>query len=138
MIFRAKKIEYLFLVLFLILAVLMVNKMFQDKKYQESLKYFVGEGASMEPTILDGEEIITDPNKKPEINDIIVFRCEKCKIGLDDIDILTKRLIKENREGCYWVEGDDKARSYDSRDFGWLCSSEIEFLGVFIEKVFDK
>jgi signal peptidase I len=138
MIFRAKKIEYLFLVLFLILAILMVNKMFQDKKYQESLRYFVGEGVSMEPTILNGEEIIVDPNKKPEINDIIVFRCEKCKIGLDDIDILTKRLIKENKKGCYWVEGDNKVRSYDSRDFGWLCSSEIEFLGVFIEKVFDK
>ncbi|GEM_PF-1633514 len=132
MIVRAGKMEYLFLVLFLIVAGLIINKIFQDKKYQESLQYFVGKGASMEPTILDGEEIVTDPNQKPEINDIIVFKCEKCKIGQDDIDILTKRLLKINKEGCYWVEGDNKVKSYDSRDFDWLCQADIEFLGTVI------
>ncbi len=106
--------------------------MFQDKKYQESLQYFNGEGASMELTILNGEEIKADPNQEPEIDDVIVFKCEKCKIGKNDIDILTKRLLKINRHDCYWIEGDNKERSYDSRNFGWLCPGEIEFLGTVI------
>lgn len=130
---KSTKTEYFFIVLFLLASSLLIFKMVQDKNYKDSIEYFVGEGASMEPTILSGEEIAVDPNKKPEINDIVVFRCEKCKIGLNDIDILTKRLLRENSNGCYWVEGDNKAKSYDSRDFGWLCPGEMEFLGTLIE-----
>ncbi len=130
---KSTKMEYFFIVLFLLASSLLIFKMVQDKNYKDSIEYFIGEGASMEPIISSGEEIAVDPNKKPEINDIIVFRCEKCKIESDDIDILTKRLLRENSEGCYWVEGDNKLKSYDSRNFGWLCFDEIQFLGTLIE-----
>ncbi|MCK5080577.1 MAG: S26 family signal peptidase [Candidatus Moranbacteria bacterium] len=134
MIIRASKTEYVFLALFLLLTGFFFNKLLQDKRYEESLEYFVGQGDSMIPTILDGEEVIADPNKKPEIGDIVVFSCEKCKINSDDIDILTKRLLRENLDGCYWVEGDNKGNSYDSRNFGWLCPDDIELYGAVLDK----
>jgi len=126
------KIEYFLIILIMLMSIFFINKIIRHKKYQESLKYFIGEGASMEPTILSGAEIVGDPNKKPEIDDIIIFDCEKCKIERNDISILTKRLLKIDNKNCYWVEGDNKSNSYDSRNFGWLCPSDIDFLGVFV------
>lgn len=130
MFLKSSKAEYLFLALFLFFGVLFVGKLIKEKQYKESLEYFVGEGASMEPTIKDGEEIVADPNKIPEKNDIMVFRCDKCKSAINEIDILTKRVIRKNDQDCLWVEGDNKQKSLDSRNFGWLCPEEIEFLGV--------
>jgi signal peptidase I len=131
---KINKTEALFLMLFLLTTFLIVGKLIKDKKYQDSLQYFEGIGDSMKPTILDGEEIVTDPNLEAEINDIIVFSCEKCKIENDDIDILTKRVLDKNDKNCFWVEGDNKVRSHDSRNFGWLCPEEIEYFGVVSDK----
>lgn len=133
MIFKTTRTEIFFLIIFFLATFLIIGKLIKDKKYQDSLQYFQGTGDSMAPTILDGEEIVVDPNLKPEINEIIVFSCEKCKIKENDIDILTKRVKTINEQDCLWVEGDNKAKSYDSRDFGWLCPGEIEFMGTLIE-----
>jgi signal peptidase I len=133
MIFKTTKTEIVFLIIFLLATSLIIGKLIKDKKYQDSLQYFQGTGDSMTPTILDGEEVVVDPNLEPEINDIIVFSCQKCKTEKDDIDILTKRVENINDQGCLWVEGDNKIKSYDSRDFGWLCPEEIEFLGTLIK-----
>ena len=131
---RDSKKEYVFITLFLVAAGFIIFKLVSDKNYQESLEHFYGEGDSMAPTILDREEITSDPNQKAEEGDIIVFKCEKCKITGDDIDILTERLIEINQEGCFWVEGDNSLKSYDSRNFGWLCPGEIEYYGVVLDK----
>jgi len=134
MIIKASKTEYVFLALFLLFTGFFITKLVKDKKYEESLEHFVGEGRSMEPTIQEGEKIVADPNAKPEVNDIIVFSCEKCKVERGDVDILTKRVLGINKKGCYWVEGDNKANSHDSRNFGWLCLDDIIFHGVVLDK----
>lgn len=81
----------------------------------------------MEPTIKESDTIYYDPHKIPSINDIIVFDClvEKC-----NGKYLIKRIIKIDQVGNYWVEGDNKEHSFDSRNYGWLSPSEIDISGV--------
>jgi signal peptidase I len=125
--------EKVFAFLFLILAGILVFGMIKNKQEQDRLEYFEGEGDSMLPTISPGTELTVDPEKDPKEEDIIVFTCPKCKVKENDIDILTKRLIAKNEKGCFWVEGDNKEKSYDSRDFGWLCPEDIELHGTVVE-----
>lgn len=94
-----------------------------------------GIGKSMEPTMKDGESYLVDPtNKNPQPNDIISFDClvEKCKNGDPAERVgLDKRVIKRDGDRV-WVEGDNKAVSYDSRYYGWLTiGKDIEIDGVY-------
>ncbi|MDZ7611806.1 MAG: S24/S26 family peptidase [Candidatus Moranbacteria bacterium] len=131
---RSSLVEKIFAGLFLVMAAVLIFRMAEQKQRQDRLEYFVGQGDSMLPTIREGAELTVDPEARVSENDIIVFTCRKCKQKNDDIDILTKRLIAKNEKGCLWVEGDNKANSYDSRDFGWLCPEEIELHGVVIKR----
>lgn len=95
-----------------------------------SLNYvYTGKGRSMSPTIGKNDVSVSIPFlfSSPKIGDIFSFICnEKCDGGrYSDIDTTTKRIIDINENGCYWVEGDNKEKSYDSRDFGWLCPEDI-------------
>lgn len=87
-------------------------------------------GISMEPTIHDPETVRYDPEKNPQENDIIIFNClvEKC-----NGKYLIKRVINIDTAGNYWVEGDNKAHSTDSRKYGWLSPSDISISGVVIQ-----
>ncbi len=100
-----------------------------------------GSGSSMEPTLHDGDVSISySSHHSPKVGDIISFYCPECdrknKISTCDKDgcseqnrsNLTKRLIRIDDKGCYWVEGDNKKHSWDSRNFGWLCPSDISFV----------
>lgn len=86
------------------------------------------EGPSMYPTIITGQPFELDSFKLPKEGDIISFSCfNKCnredfKTANGEM-ILTKRLTKI-QGGCYWVEGDNKENSFDSRDFGWICKNQ--------------
>lgn len=100
---------------------------------------FVGEGKisgqSMAPTLNDGERIWLNIYSEPQIGDIISFRCftEKCHGGrASESDFVIKRIIKiEN--GNYWIEGDNKEHSWDSRNFGWLSTKDMHIEGIVIQ-----
>ena len=85
------------------------------------------EGPCMDPTLKSGQPFELDSFKVPEEGDIISFSCfKKCIEGgtaSNGEKILTKRLIKKEGD-CFWVEGDNKGNSYDSRTFGWICKNQ--------------
>jgi len=66
-------------------------------------------GNSMEPNFHDGQVVIINKLAKPGVGDVVVF-----KYGNAD---LLKRIIRPEEEG-WWVEGDNKEFSTDSRSFG--------------------
>lgn len=95
----------------------------------------------MYPTYRDGEDVVIRKFNTPKINDVIVLDClSKCSAGVSVIKrdslpeplsrTLIKRIIKINSKGCYWVEGDNRNYSTDSREYGWLCPSDIRVEGV--------
>lgn len=85
---------------------------------------FEVDGPSMQPTLQSGEMVNTDKTVIPKVQDIVVFKYND--------KIFIKRLI-HIKDNNYWVEGDNKANSEDSRSFGWLNRSNIEYLGVVFE-----
>jgi signal peptidase I len=103
----------------LIVAVVIGFKYIPAARYQT----FVGSGRSMEPTLFDGDELTVDTKASPAIGDAIVFDCVSCE-GYTGNFALTKRIYKINSDGCFWLMGDNKEISYDSRVSGWLCPEE--------------
>ncbi len=104
-------------------------------KYIPSSRYevFIGTGTSMEPTLFNNDEITVDPQAIPERGDVIVFDCISCE-GYSGSGTLTKRIYEIDQQGCFWVMGDNKEISYDSRIAGWLCPGQnIEVHGVVIK-----
>ncbi len=96
--------------------------------YQSSLpakEEFLVKGRSMEPTLHDREEVLIF-DRKPEIYDIVVFKCQSFKC---EYLTMVKR-VTDIKDGCYFFEGDNKEHSFDSRDYGWLCGDELELIGV--------
>jgi len=98
--------------------------------YVFKLNISTGSGPSMEPTLSDKTIQLNTYSFNPKPGDIISFNCVADKCG--DEFIIQKRIIKINEDGCFWVEGDNKDESFDSREFGWLCTSEIKFLNKLI------
>jgi nickel-type superoxide dismutase maturation protease len=85
------------------------------------VKYQVS-GSSMIPTIAAGETVFVNRLsylfRNPHIDDIIAFHDPR------DGKVLIKRIIKiANR--CYFVQGDNKNASTDSRVFGMIRRQEI-------------
>lgn len=77
-------------------------------------------GNSMSPVLKDAEKVLVIkywfgfPQKK----DIVLLKHPFTS------QLLVKRLEKINRR-AYWVEGDNKKESTDSRDFGWIEKKNI-------------
>lgn len=92
------------------------------------LKFFKVIGHSMEPKIEHGDIVLASNIfylfKKPRINDIVSFR-KKDKI-------LLKRITRID-EGKYFLEGDNKNDSLDSRKFGHISKEQI--LGKVVIKI---
>jgi signal peptidase I len=82
----------------------------------------------MEPSIRNGEEVLATNIlylfKKPKINDIVALRHNN--------QIFIKRIVAVVNEK-YFVEGDNKKDSLDSKDFGLLSKNQI--LGKVIIKL---
>lgn len=55
----------------------------------------------------------------PKTGDVIILNHPVLRIPL------LKRILKINKD-LIWIEGDNKERSYDSRDFGWINKKEIQ------------
>ena len=68
----------------------------------------------------ESDEVITFAYlcSKPKVGDVIIFR------QLFPPFVFCKRIIKIVKEKI-WVEGDNKSESIDSRDFGYIKSSDI-------------
>jgi signal peptidase I len=80
---------------------------------------------SMTPTILPGDRIRIDPDAydfedPPKVGDIIVFTWPK-----DPRVPYVKRVTRVARAGEYWVEGDNKEKSQDSRNFGTVPLKDV-------------
>jgi signal peptidase I len=86
-------------------------------------------GHSMEPFLKNGDKILISGLwylfKNPKINDIVAF---KEKNG----EVLIKR-IKEVKNGRFFVSGDNKKDSLDSKDFGYISKEYI--IGKLIYKL---
>lgn len=78
-------------------------------------------GHSMEPTIRSGQTVLVSwiPYlfSKPKLEDVIALweRDEK---------VLIKRISKIDKDE-YFVKGDNKIDSLDSKDFGWIGRKKI-------------
>ncbi len=80
------------------------------------------QGISMEPTIKAGETVLVNRMsfwlRHPQKNDIIVL------LDPRDGKMLIKRITKKSGTR-YFVQGDNKNASTDSRVFGWVEKSAI-------------
>ena len=83
---------------------------------------------SMEPFLKEGDEIIVKKYifTKPKIGDIIIFRHSTPPF------IFIKRVLKI-KDSNYWVEGDNKNKSFDSRSFSYIKKDSV--LGKMISKI---
>jgi len=85
---------------------------------------FIVEGASMEPTFNNGNYLIVDEFsyrfEKPKVGDVIVFR-----FPLDPSKYFIKRIVAIPEEGEYFVEGDNRNASFDSRSWGNVPEANI-------------
>ena len=81
----------------------------------------------MEPTLSEGDVVLISSLpyifKNPKVGDVIILKRQK---------YIIKRIIKEDR-GKFFVEGDNKKESTDSKNFGWISRKEI--LGKVIFKL---
>ncbi len=73
----------------------------------------------MEPSYFDGDTLVGLRWFKPRAGQVVVIR----RPGLPII----KRILRQERVG-FWVEGDNKTRSTDSRQFGIVSTARIEAL----------
>lgn len=83
----------------------------------------------MNPVLKNGDTILVSGIlylfKTPKINDIVAF---KRKEG----EVLIKR-IKEIKNGKFYLSGDNKFDSFDSKNFGFIAKENI--IGKLIHKL---
>lgn len=80
----------------------------------------------MEPTLENGDTLICNTLKTPQIGDIVVIYPGE-EVGNHYI---IKRVISVQDEKIF-VQGDNSENSYDSREFGWINFEKV--LGVVIQ-----
>jgi nickel-type superoxide dismutase maturation protease len=87
-------------------------------------------GPSMVPALADGDWVIADKRAyrrhEPAAGDIVAARDPR-----DLARVLVKRVIRAERDGRLWIEGDNPAESTDSRTFGPIAPRLITAKVVF-------
>jgi signal peptidase I len=83
----------------------------------------------MEPTLRNGDVILASGIRylitQPKVNEIVVFKSPSGQIML-------KQITKVDNDK-YFLEGNNKEDSLDSRQFGWVTKKQI--LGKMIYKI---
>lgn len=85
-------------------------------------------GNSMTPCYKEGGQRKIYPDIEPQIGEPIAIDCyaEKCH------NKRLSKILKDKKDGCIWIEGCNE-KSYDSRNYGWLCEKEYKILGLTTE-----
>lgn len=78
----------------------------------------------MNPNFLPGDLVLIWRTKNAKKNDVVIFE--------RDEDYYLKRVSKVE-ENKYFLEGDNKKESIDSREFGWVEKKDI--IGKVIYKI---
>lgn len=87
---------------------------------------FIVWGTSMEPALQHGNYLIVDRSPRfrtPQLEEIIIF-----KNPLNPNENLVKRITRKkikNSQYLFWVLGDNRAHSIDSRNFGYVEENYI-------------
>ena len=79
--------------------------------------FFSVKEQSMEPHIKDGDFVIAFPFFRPKAGNLVVFK--------QDDKLMLKRVMAVHEKEKYWVEGDNKKESKDSRHFGWISKKQV-------------
>lgn len=82
---------------------------------------YVCEGASMLPTLKNGEVVLVDRAAEIEIGDIVV-----AKHPIEQTSEIIKRVGQINERGNYFLVGDNLEDSNDSRHFGAVTREYIK------------
>jgi nickel-type superoxide dismutase maturation protease len=86
---------------------------------RKGLGRVVVSGASMEPSLREGDRLLVRWGRAPRLGHIVVVEW----LGRPGI-LLVKRVIR--REGAgWWIEGDGESLGNDSRSFGAISPDEI-------------
>lgn len=103
-------------------------KYLPDASYYDHALIFLGyrhkyvcEGASMNPTLKDGEVVLVDRDAKIEIGDIVV-----AKHPVEQITQVVKRVQSISERGHYFLIGDNLNDSIDSRHYGAVTKEYIK------------
>ncbi len=85
-------------------------------------------GASMVPTLSDGDYVLVDPSRRAEAGAVVLAR-HPYRSGLR----LVKRVARIEGDGRLFLSGDQPVESTDSRHFGALAPGCV--LGVVVARM---
>lgn len=78
-------------------------------------------GNSMSPTLKPGQDVLSvNWFVNPKIGDVVVVKSDKGKVQRD----IVKRVVRIEGDKVF-VEGDNKGKSTDSRDFGPISKDQV-------------
>ena len=86
-------------------------------------------GHSMSPTLLPGDVLLTVPLPGSLRALLAPGRVVLLADPVDDAHLVVKRVTAVANDGL-WLEGDDPARSTDSRRWGWVPPARVRRLAV--------
>lgn len=155
--FSKKELWILIVIIVIIFVGYFGTKWYVDNRYD----YYIVDGESMAPNLLNGAEVKVDKNKKIERYDIVVMEVGKStiikrviglpndtlkftkddKLFINEKEITypfeikgsTRKIDEEIKLDYqfYYVLGDNRDNAYDSRSFGKVSKSQI--LGVVVD-----